>query len=123
MPSAEGTGLPDALKQNFQATLMQLQSPYMKYFLELDVRKLLNKVHCPVLALNGTKDTQVECRSNLEALKSGLPAGGINCIEAVDGVNHMFQHCATGATIEYREIEETFSPEVLQKIITWIESL
>lgn len=123
MPSAEGTGLPDALKQNFQATLMQLQSPYMKYFLELDVRKLLNKVHCPVLALNGTKDTQVECRSNLEALKAGLPAGGNNCIEAVDGVNHMFQHCATGATIEYREIEETFSPEVLQKIITWIESL
>ena len=84
---------------------------------------LLNKVHCPVLALNGTKDTQVECRSNLEALKSGLPAGGSNCIEAVDGVNHMFQHCATGASIEYRGIEETFSPEVLQKIITWIESL
>ena len=53
----------------------------------------------------------------------GIPAGGINCIEAVDGVNHMFQHCATGATIEYREVEETFSPEVLQKIITWIESL
>ena len=123
MPSAEGTGLPDALKQNFQATLIQLQSPYMKYFLELDVRKLLNKVHCPVLALNGTKDTQVECRSNLEALKSGLPAGGINCIEAVDGVNHMFQHCATGASTEYRAIEETFSPEVLKKIITWIESL
>lgn len=123
MPSAEGTGLPDALKQNFQAVLMQLQSPYMKYFLELDVRKLLNKVHCPVLALNGTKDTQVECRSNLEALKAGLPAGGNNCIEAVDGVNHMFQHCATGVSTEYRGIEETFSPEVLQKIIIWIESL
>ena len=84
---------------------------------------LLNKVHCPVLALNGTKDTQVECRSNLGALEAGLPADGSSCIEAVDGVNHMFQHCATGATIEYREIEETFSPEVLQKIITWIESL
>ena len=37
---------------------------------------LLDKVHCPVLALNGTKDTQVECRSNLEALKAAfLPAG------------------------------------------------
>ncbi len=82
---------------------------------------LLDKVHCPVLALNGTKDTQVECRSNLGALEAGLPADGSSCIEAVDGVNHMFQHCATGATIEYREIEETFSPEVLQKIITWIE--
>lgn len=123
MPSAEGTGLPDALKQNFQAVLMQLQSPYMKYFLELDVRKLLDKVHCSVMALSGTKDTQVECRSNLGALNAGLPADGSNCIEAVDGVNHLFQHCATGVSTEYREIEETFSPEVLQKIITWIKSL
>ena len=84
---------------------------------------LLNKVYCLVLALNGTKDTQVKCRSNLEALKAGLPAGGNSYIEAVDGVNHLFQHCATGASTEYWEIEETFSLEVLQKIITWIESL
>lgn len=75
------------------------------------------------MALNGTKDTQVECRSNLGALKAGLTADGSSCIEAVDGVTHLFQHCATGAFTEYREIEGTFSPEVLQKIITWIKSL
>ena len=25
----------------------------------------------------------------------------------VEGVNHMFQHCQTGMTTEYRDVEET----------------
>ena len=123
MPSAEGSKLPDALQQNFQASLMQLQSPYLKFFLELDVRKVLDKVRCPVLALNGTMDTQVEYRSNLDALKSGLSENNSDCIEPVEGVNHLFQHCTTGSSAEYREIEETFAPEVLEKMIAWIKSL
>ena len=115
--------LPEALKQNFQAVLMQIQSPYMKAFLTLDMRPLLGSITCPVLALNGTKDTQVECEQNLGALRSGLPATPANRIEAVEGVNHMFQHCTTGMAQEYRNIEETFAPEVLEMMIAWISSL
>lgn len=42
------------------------------------------------------------------------------CIEAVEGVNHLFQHCSTGTISEYGEIEETISPAVLETIIQWI---
>jgi len=41
-------------------------------------------------------------------------------IESIEGLNHLFQHCTTGATLEYRDIEETFAPEVLEKIIDWL---
>ena len=118
-----GPNLPEALKQNFQAVLMQIQSPYMKAFLALDMRPLLGSISCPVLALNGTKDTQVEYEQNLGALRSGLPATPANKIEAVEGVNHMFQHCTTGMVQEYRNIEETFAPEVLETMVVWISGL
>ena len=118
-----GPNLPEALRQNFQAVLMQIQSPYMKAFLALDMRPLLGSIFCPVLALNGTKDTQVEYEQNLGALRSGLPATPVNKIEAVEGVNHMFQHCTTGMVQEYRNIEETFAPEVLAIMISWVSSL
>ena len=120
LPSASKYDLPAALAQNYGAAIMQLQTPYMKYFLSLDARPLLGAIACPVLALNGTKDTQVEFESNLGALRSGLPASSNNILEAVEGVNHLFQHCSTGAFAEYRDIEETFAPEALEKMVQWL---
>ena len=38
-------------------------------------------------------------------------------------LNHLFQHCTTGMPDEYGDIEETFSEEVLQDIVEWIEKL
>jgi len=120
-PSAQNSDLPDALKQNYSAAVMQLMTPYMKYFLALDVRPLLPGITCPVLALNGTKDTQVECSTNLDALRNGLPAGAQ--LVPVEGVNHLFQHCTTGASTEYRDIEETFAPEALSTMVQWVSAL
>lgn len=123
IPSADKYDLPDALKQNYSAGLAQLQTSYMKYFLTLDTRPLLGKITCPVLALNGTKDIQVEHESNLNPLRRGLNGNAKNIIEKVDGTNHLFQHCETGAVTEYREIEETISPDVLSMIIKWLSDL
>ena len=123
VPSASQYELPAALAQNLSAVTMQLQSPYLKYFVALDARPLLGGVTCPVLALNGAKDTQVDAESNLGALQSGLPDNPCNKLEAVEGVNHMFQHCQTGMLAEYRDIEETFAPEVLEKLVEWLSKL
>lgn len=122
-PSADQYDLPDALKQNYQAVLAQIRTPYMSHFLSLDMRQVLSGINCPVMALNGTKDIQVEALSNLEELRKGLPANGTNYIEPIEGVNHLFQHCTTGSVSEYRTIEETFAPEVLEKITAWISEL
>ena len=115
-----GANLPEALKENYQAVLIQIQSPYLKYFLGLDARPLLGSITCPVLALNGTKDVQVAWEENLDALRNGLPSLPQNRIEPVEGVNHLFQHCKTGNVLEYREIEETIAPEVLAILVQWL---
>ena len=123
MPSADDYDLPEALKQNYLAVLAQLQMPYMTHFLALDMRPLLHRITCPVLALNGTKDVQVDMASNLDALRTGLRENKKNLIMPVEGVNHLFQHCTTGAVSEYRNIEETIAPEVLQTISDWVSEL
>ena len=123
MPFPDELDLPDELKKNYQAVLVQIQSPWMIKFLSLDMRPLLGGIICPVLALNGTKDTQVDYESNLGALRDGLPRSEKNRIEAIEGVNHLFQHCTTGALSEYRNIEETISPTVLDMMVQWINGL
>ena len=95
----------------------------MQYFLTLDMRNKLGSILCPVLALNGKKDTQVFYEKNLNALNNDLPSNDRNKVMALDGVNHLFQHCQTGSSNEYATIEETISPEVLDIICQWIKGL
>ena len=123
MPFPDELDLPDELKKNYQAVITQIQSPWMIKFLSLDMRPLLGGITCPVLALNGTKDIQVEHESNLGALRSGLPTNPKNKIVALEGLNHLFQHCTTGAVAEYRDIEETFAPEALGMMIQWLSDM
>ena len=113
--------VPQALKPITIKALQQADTPYIRHFLTVDVGKLLPKIKCPVLALNGTKDTQVDCDANTTRIEEGL-ANCKHSIKKIDGVNHMFQHCNTGIVTEYQQIEETIAPEVLQVVAKWIKS-
>ncbi len=99
-----------------------LSSPWFKFFLTYDPTATLQKVRCPVLALNGDKDVQVPSESNLEGIKHALMVGGNQdvTIEKVPGLNHAFQECVTGMPDEYGKIEQTFAPVALTKISDWI---
>lgn len=113
--------VPQALKPITIKALQQADTPYIRHFLTIDVGKLLPKIKCPVLALNGTKDTQVDCDANTTRIEKGL-ADCKHSIKKIDGVNHLFQHCNTGIVTEYQQIEETISPEVLQVVAKWIKT-
>lgn len=123
MPDPADYSLPESLLQNYHAVVAQIQTPYMMHLLSLDVRPLLGRITCPVLALNGEKDIQVDHKTNLDAIREGLQEGSKNKVESVEGLNHLFQHCKTGAVSEYRTIEETFAPEVLDIIVQWMSNL
>ncbi|MBO5499860.1 MAG: alpha/beta fold hydrolase [Bacteroidales bacterium] len=123
MPDPADYNLPESLIQNYWAVVAQIQLPYMRYFLSLDIRPLLGEITCPVLALNGAKDNQVDHTVNLNAIRSGLTSDPKNRIASIEDLNHLFQHCRTGAVTEYRMIKETFAPEVLTMIIQWISDL
>ena len=113
--------VPVALKPVTIKALQQADTPYIRHFLTVDAGKLLPEIKCPVLALNGTKDTQVDCDANTTRIEKGL-ANCKHSIKKIDGVNHLFQHCNTGIVTEYQQIEETIAPEVLQVVAKWIKA-
>ena len=100
----------------------QMLTPWMLFFLRYDPAENLTQARCPVLALNGEKDLQVEPKSNLAGIRSALEkAGNANfTVKELPGLNHLFQTCGTGAPSEYRTIEETFSPKALEEVSNWI---
>ena len=108
--------------EQLKAQLKQMQSPWFQYFLKYDPAVALQKVKCPVLAINGEKDKQVLPGQNLPAIRKALEAGGNKHfeIDQLAGLNHLFQTAKTGAPGEYAEIEETISPVALNRISSWI---
>ena len=105
-----------------EAAIDQLTSPWIRWFLRYDPAPTLEKVRCPVLALNGTLDLQVPCRENLEAIDAALERGKNGDFTTTELIllNHLFQHAETGAPSEYGKIEETFAPEALELMAKWI---
>ena len=114
-------GVPDNLKPILKKSLEQANSPDIRHFITVDASKQLSKIKCPVLALNGTKDTQVDCAANTTLLEKGL-INSKHTIKKIEGVNHLFQHCTTGNVVEYQQIEETIASEVLEIIYSWINN-
>lgn len=99
-----------------------LGSPWMRYFISYHPGSALGKLDIPVFAINGSLDTQVPARENLERIQhalSHLPGEKLKTWE-VPGLNHLFQEADSGLPGEYGEIRETFSEQVLQSMTSWI---
>lgn len=108
-----------------ELTIRQVLSPWFREFLKTDPAPYLKQVHCPVLALNGSKDLQVPPDPNLKEIERILNEAGNKNVttKEIEGVNHLFQHCTTGSPTEYFKIEETFSEEVMKMMADWILNL
>jgi hypothetical protein len=112
----------DKSKGILEGEIKRVLSPWFRFFIIFDPASALQQVKCPVLALNGEKDTQVLPKENLEAIEKALKAGGNQdyTIKLLPGLNHLFQTCKTGAPAEYGKIEETIAPAALQLMGDWI---
>ncbi|MBE0538370.1 MAG: alpha/beta fold hydrolase [Ignavibacterium sp.] len=102
-----------------------LTSPWFNYFIKYNPQPTLEKVKCPVLAINGGNDLQVPPEQNLSAIESALKKGGNKNyeIKLLPGLNHLFQTSATGAVSEYATIEETVAPIALETMAAWIKKI
>jgi len=101
----------------------QHNNEWMKTFIRLDPKTYLEQVNCEVLALNGEKDSQVPAKENLAAIKESVEKSGEEItIIAYPKLNHLFQTAATGSVSEYKDIEETLHPQVLEDITNWIKA-
>lgn len=102
--------------------LQSMTSPWYLHFMRYDPAKDLEKVKCPVLALNGGKDIQVDAAMNLTAIREKTAGNGNRnvTVKTYPNLNHLFQTCKKGTLTEYGQLEETISPEVLKDITDWI---
>ncbi len=115
---------PEGLSEDefIESQVAEMMVPWMQYFLKYNPKPTLEKVKCPVLALNGEKDLQVPGQINLDAIKAALTKGGNSNVTAtlLPNLNHLFQECSTGSPTEYATIEQTFSPTALVVLKDWI---
>lgn len=125
------TDLKNFMTENFKGkmtdaeinqTVNQTKKNWFRYFIKFNPDHYLSKIKIPVLALNGSKDFQVPAKDNLAAIKKSLTKAGNKNFEIaeMEGLNHLFQECKTGAFSEYADIEQTISPKVLEKMSSWI---
>ncbi len=125
--AASLTGMTDAEKKELSASEASVLSdwkelaadyPWARLIAGYDPATALRKVRCPVLALNGDKDTQVRADINLAAIEQALKEAGNTHyeIKMLPGLNHLFQTAQTGHPREYAKIDETISPDVLKLV-------
>ena len=115
--------LPNMSVKKYRETVAEMNNPWISWFIDYDPSDDIRQTRCPVFALNGNRDCQVISTLCLPAFQRLLPTSKKNRIKQYPGLNHLFQHSATGVPTEYGEIEETIAPEVLSDIAEWINSI
>lgn len=109
--------------EKYRQTATTMNLPWLNWFNDYDPTNNIRQIRCPVFALNGDHDCQVISTLCLPALRQLLSPSKKHLIKEYPMLNHLFQHCTTGLPDEYGQIEETISPEVLQDIAQWLNSL
>jgi pimeloyl-ACP methyl ester carboxylesterase len=111
----------EQVQQLIESQVRQQTSAWMQYFITYDPRPALERVKCPVLAMNGTLDLQVWHEQNLPEIEKAVRAGGGDVtIRRYKGLNHLFQPATTGSILEYGAIETTFDESALADMTEWI---
>lgn len=107
------------LAKNLKDTFSNL-APWIKYFINYDPLPDIQNISVPVFMLYGENDTQVPHALNVPVIEKNAPNVKI---KTYPDLNHLMQHSKTGKVTEYAQIEETISPEVLEDIKLFIQSI
>ncbi|HEX5102374.1 MAG TPA: alpha/beta hydrolase, partial [Pirellulaceae bacterium] len=102
--------------------MKMILTPWFRHFLTYDPKPVLEKVKCPVLAICGEKDLQVDPKLNLPPIEAVLKGAGNAdfTVKELPGLNHLFQASKGGGIAEYQQIEETINPAALEIVGAWI---
>jgi pimeloyl-ACP methyl ester carboxylesterase len=116
--ATSGSMLEDGVNQ----AMVQMGSPWFRFFLQYDPRAALRNVRVPVLVLNGELDLQVDPAQNVPEIRKALEEAGNKeyTVTVLPGLNHLFQKAGTGSPLEYDAIEETMNPAALDAVREWI---
>lgn len=112
----------DETRAAIQQAVARTDTPWFKYFATFEPATALSKVKCPVLAIVGEKDLQVDPKLNNPAIEKALMDGGNPDyqVTVLPELNHLFQKCKTGAMSEYNQIEHTIDQSALDLLTDWL---
>lgn len=103
------------------ASIRQIITPWYRAFMAYDPAPYLKLIRCPMLALNGIWDAQVDASQNLKAIEAAVPQAKIIAYPAL---NHMFQEAPSRSqSISYGSIQQTIAPAVLNDIANFLLTL
>jgi pimeloyl-ACP methyl ester carboxylesterase len=127
MPPEQRRTIPDVnayAEKAVETSLKMPESPWFRYFLDLDPVPYLQRVRCPVLALFGELDTQVPAAENRQAIVAALEKGGNHnyTAEVLPKTNHLYIAAVTGSPREYPALKKEFVPGFLDLLTRWIRA-
>ena len=101
-----------------EAMIEQSTNPQTCKLLQYDPAVNLKRIKCPMLAVNGMLDLQVDSEDNLGAIARYVPHA---TIKAYENLNHLFQDCShEDNRLNYAGIRQTMAPQVLEDVVTWL---
>ncbi|MCM1348215.1 MAG: alpha/beta hydrolase [Firmicutes bacterium] len=100
-------------------TLNVMLSDAYREIVRHDPAAFMARVKCPVLAINGNNDMQVDASQNLPAIVAAIP-GAVT--KSYPGINHLMQPC-TAPTLNYAASNITVAPEILKDIVEFLLTL
>lgn len=105
-----------------EAMARAVTRPSFRSLLRVRPAALLARLHCPVLALYGALDAQLDVDANVAAAAAALadnPAEQTE-VRCLDGLNHLLQPALSGSIEEYAAIETTMADIALAEIVDWL---
>lgn len=120
-PQYDSSPVARQLGESLRAVISaKVSNPWMFYFVGYDPASDLKNLQVPTLIIYGEKDMQVPPSLNADLARQLAPTA---IVKEFPQLNHLMQHATTGDSSEYKEIEETISPEVLEAISDFLHSL
>jgi len=95
-----------------------------RFLLSSDPALDLREVDCPVLALVGGNDTQVNPQQDISAVREALFSGGNQSAycRVLPKLNHLFQYCESGRPGAYEQLGPPWAGQTKKILVDWLAS-
>jgi pimeloyl-ACP methyl ester carboxylesterase len=104
------------------AVAAQLLTPAGRFLLDFDPAATLGSLKGPVLAVFGSRDTQVPPAQHEAPMRKALAGNPAAKVTVIDGANHLFQTAKTGLVTEYARLEKAFAPAMVEIVTSWLRA-
>ncbi|PQA59964.1 alpha/beta hydrolase family protein [Siphonobacter curvatus] len=116
-------GIPPKEDMYVKQVVANYNGEWFRRFITFDPVPSLQKMTVPTLALNGTKDVQVNADMNLQGIENALQKAGNKRYKIVrlEGLNHLMLPAKTGLPQEYAAIKGDIDPTFLEAVYEWLQ--